>query len=71
MKTLQRKYIDALLKLGENQLDDKGKTIKFSCKNGGYYYLGKAGSLRVGKNKSESIPVSKQFKDQLLTKQFS
>lgn len=69
MKTLRDQYIEALTKLGEVLQDQKrsSKSIVFSRKEGGYYYLGKSGSLRVGKKKAESIPVSKKFKEQLLT----
>lgn len=66
MKTLREQYIEALIKLGEIIIDEKAKSIKLSRKEGGYYYLGKSGSLRYGTTKSTSVVCILSFKQKLL-----
>ena len=61
-KTLQEKYSDALKALGETEIKKLTGCIVFTRKEGGFYYVGKSGSLRVGTTRATSIPVSKKFK---------
>jgi hypothetical protein len=66
-KTLQNKYAAVLLARGMCEVTTTSRKFrKFSRQEGGYYFLGKAGSLRVGKTMTDSIPVSNQFKNDLL-----
>ena len=68
-KTLRKRFIEALIAMGETQVFDArstGKHVKFTRAVGGFYYVGKSGSLRVGVNIANSIPVSAKFKNNLL-----
>lgn len=64
--TLQEQFIAALVNLGEREVKRTHKRIVFSRKEGGHYYIGKSGSLRIGKTISSSMPVSAGFKQRLL-----
>lgn len=64
--TLQEQFITALVNFGEREIKRTFKKIVFSRKEGGHYYLGKSGSLRVGATIAGSIPVSAGFKQRLL-----
>lgn len=67
MKTLRDQFTAALIARGEHVCSTtSSKFTKFSRKEGGYYFIGKSGSLRVGLNKTKSIPCSDQFKQELL-----
>lgn len=66
-KTLREKYIDALVKLGEQQVKVTHKYVVYSCKHGGYYYVGKSGSLRIGQTVAGSIPASDTRKKMMLS----
>lgn len=66
MKTLQERYIEALIARGEKEVKLTAKRIVYSRAKGGYYYLGKSGSLRVGSTSMGSIPVNSKFKAMLL-----
>lgn len=66
MKKLQDKFLEALLKSGEILEKRLTGCIVVSCKHGGHYYLGKAGSLRRGVTRTGSFPVSHKFKQSLL-----
>lgn len=66
--TLQEQYINALINLGEREVKRTHKKIVFSRKEGGHYYLGKSGSLRVGYTVAGSIPGSSKLKERLLNK---
>lgn len=65
-KTLREQFIKALLERGETQVEQTTKSIKFTRVDGGFYFIGKSGSLRFGKNKVTSIPVLTSFKNELL-----
>lgn len=62
MKTLKEQFIAALLKRGELKVKDNFKHVVFTRKEGGYYYIGRAGALRFGNNVASSIPCSDKFK---------
>lgn len=66
VKTLREQFIKALLERGEKQVETTSKHVKFTRVYGGYYYIGKSGSLRSGNNKSTSIPVLTSFRNELL-----
>lgn len=66
-KNLQTRFVEALTARGETNEDTKSsKWIRFTRKESGYYFIGKAGSLRFGPNKTHSIPCSSKFKAELL-----
>ena len=66
-KTLQQQIIDGLLAEGEEILHRR-KHIVLTCRRcpGEFYYVGKRGALRLGKNLTDSVPVNAKRK-QLLT----
>lgn len=64
---LQDKFIAALVKRGEQEVKRTAKYIVFTRQLGGYYYIGKSGSLRHGQTVAASIPCSAKFKKELLT----
>lgn len=64
--TLQVQFIEALEALGEREVKRTFKKVVFSRNEGGFYYIGKAGSLRVGHTVAGSIPTSSKFKAKLL-----
>ncbi len=71
MKTLQERYAAALLARGEVEVlpspTRKARTFRFTREGRTvYHYVGRSGSVRVGKNYTESFPVSSQFKEMLL-----
>ncbi len=63
---LQDRLLSALLKLGETEVKRLTGCIVVSRKEGGFYYLGKAGSLRFGQTRSGSISCSKSKYNKLL-----
>lgn len=65
-KTLQDKFLSALIYTGEHEVKRLTGCIVVSRKEGGFYYLGKVGSLRFGLTRAGSIPCSKLFYNQLL-----
>ena len=65
-RTLQQRYLLALLARGEEKVKDLDSGIVVTRKAGGHYYLGHAGGLRIGKTRGGSIPASDKFKRQLL-----
>lgn len=65
-RTLRDKFELALLKRGEREVKRTHKYIVFSRALGGFYYLGKSGSLRFGATIAGSIPVGEWLKVQLL-----
>lgn len=64
--SLRDQFIAALTARGEHKVKDNFKSIVFSRAAGGFYYVGKSGSLRVGMTKARSVPVSDKFKSSLL-----
>ena len=65
-RTLQDRFLLALLARGEREMERLTTGIVVSRKAGGHYYLGHAGGLRIGKTRGGSIPASEQLKRQLL-----
>lgn len=67
-KNLQIRYCEALKAIGEVPIAGlSSKWLKFTRKQGGFYFLGKSGSLRFGQNYTTSIPVSHVVKEMLLS----
>lgn len=67
MKTMQQRFLAALLALGCKQtVSNSGKYLTVVRPKGGFYFIGKSGALRVGAVVSRSHPVHQKFKDQLL-----
>lgn len=68
MKTLQQRYLAALLARGCEQVPSRSQKVITVTRpqEGTFYFLGKAGSLRVGYSLTRSIPVREQFKARLL-----
>lgn len=70
MKTLQERFLAALLKRGEAEVKRTSKyivvtrTIEGISK--GYYYLGKSGALRGGQSVQGSVPCNDTLKQALL-----
>lgn len=65
-KKLQDRLLEALLKSGETVVKQLTGCIVVSRKKGGYYYIGKAGSLRFGETRQSSIPCSIKLRQVLL-----
>ena len=65
-KKLQDRFLLALLVNGEHEIKRLTGCIVVSRKEGGFYYLGRSGSLRFGATRSGSIPCSKLIYNQLL-----
>lgn len=66
MKTLQERYAAALEAIGERRVKGTFKYSKYTRFEGGFYYLGRAGALRIGHTIRGSIPVTEKFKQKLL-----
>lgn len=68
-KMTQRDFmILALYAKGHRELPYIGKTLVYSYGDGRKIFLGPAGSIRLGRIKSESIPMPDGFKAELLAK---
>ena len=65
-KTLRERFEIALKMRGETLTKRLARKLVYTRKEGGYYYLGKSGSLRHGETIAGSIPVSDKFKQLLL-----
>lgn len=65
-KTLWEKFMAALEKRGEKQVETRARGIAFTRAKGGFYFLGSAGSLRLGTSKTSSVPCSDDFKKLLI-----
>lgn len=66
--TLREQFAQALEAKGEKQVPGRSSRYLVYTKSGGdFYYLGKAGSLRFGPNKTTSIPCSNKFKADLIS----
>ena len=74
-KNIQARFAEALKARGETAIVGRsGKYMVFTRTNKSettefkdyYYYLGKSGSLRIGKTIADSIPVNEGFKSTLL-----
>ena len=63
---LQDRFLNALIKRGEIEIKRLTGCIVVSRKEGGFYYLGSSGSLRVGMTRSDSIPCSNKYKQTFL-----
>jgi len=69
MTTQRERLIVALKGLGSEEVPSKsGKyvTLTRPLKPGTFYFVGRAGALRLGRTSSRSIPVSDTFKSVLL-----
>jgi hypothetical protein len=65
-KTMRERFIAALTSVGETRVKQTFKYDVFTRKEGGFYYIGRAGALRFGQNITDSIPCSSARKTQLL-----
>ena len=65
MKTQKEIFEAALAKRGERLVKRNFKNDVWSRAKGGFYYLGKAGSLRYGPTRQASVPVNEAFKEKL------
>lgn len=64
--TLQDRFSQALESRGEKLIKTTFRYRVYSRAKGGFYYLGRAGALRVGRTIANSFPCSEQFREQLL-----
>jgi hypothetical protein len=69
--TMQEKFAAALVARGETEVPTKSRkyrtfTRTWNDQRIGYFFLGKAGALRVGARSSSSIPVSDADKARIL-----
>jgi hypothetical protein len=64
--TMQDKFARALTLRGSVKVKETHKYLVYSCPSGGYYYLGRAGSLRFGVTVAGSVPVRNETKQKLL-----
>jgi hypothetical protein len=63
---LQARYIAALIKLGAKPVKTTHRFKVYSRPTGGFYYVGKGGSLRIGNTIASSIPVNPHYRKMLL-----
>lgn len=63
---MQDLFERALLARGEHLVKTTFKYKVYSRAKGGFYYLGRAGALRVGNTVQGSVPCTEQFKSALL-----
>lgn len=70
MTTLRDQFVAALIARGETQVPSRsGKFLTFTRAAGGFYFIGRAGSLRFNprsQSSTDSIPASDAFKAKLL-----
>lgn len=68
--TLRHRYVKALEARGEKIVKETSKYIVMTRtlneRTNLFFYIGRAGSLRTGSNRTNSIPVSDAFKASLL-----
>ncbi len=70
MATIQDRLANALKKLGETEIPGRSRKYRVFTKNGGgFYFLGKAGALRVGPTISGSASMSDATKSRLMGEQ--
>lgn len=71
-RTQQERLVEALTRRGEtivtarHSAENTERTVKMTRKNGGFWFIGKAGALRFGRNASTSIAALDQVKTRLL-----
>lgn len=65
-KTLKERYILALTRRGESVVKETWKFTVMSRRDGGHYYIGRAGSLRIGRTIADSHPCTDSHKKALL-----
>ena len=69
--SLTESLIAGLLRRGETELLPTSKKYRrFTRKHGEFYFVGKAGALRIGKTVTTSIPVSPSTKEFFLNPRF-
>ena len=69
MKILRERYIDALKAKGSVEVESKSRkyvTLTRPEQDGTFYFIGKSGAIRYGKNSSSSTAASPNFKQRLL-----
>jgi hypothetical protein len=67
MKTLREKYIAALIASGEHEVTSKSrKFVTLTKKGGGFWFVGRAGSLRYGQRSSSSFAAMPWLKRRVL-----
>lgn len=64
--TMQMDFVEALNARGETLVKALTARIVYTRKEGGYYYIGRRGSLRFGNTIALSIPCSDVFKAALV-----
>jgi len=65
-KTLRERFIAGLQLRGETEVKRLTGCIVYTRKIGGFYFLGSSGSVRIGTNRTTSVPISDRFKGELL-----
>lgn len=68
-KTLQERFIEALIKRGNTIVPSKSRKYTVVTRNhkpGTFYFVGKSGAVRIGRASTKSVPVGPKFKAQLL-----
>lgn len=66
-QSLRDRFAKALELLGEtNSPWASRKFLRFTRREGGFYFIGKSGSLRHGQTLTGSVPISDAFKAKLL-----
>jgi hypothetical protein len=72
MPTLAERYAEALTALGLTEVTANQRSRRYRCFTSShpalFYYIGKAGSLRIGRCRTESRPVSDRVKRDLLAR---
>jgi hypothetical protein len=67
VRTMKEKFAAALERLGEHKVESRSSRYEvYSRARGGFYFLGRSGALRVGRNAATSRPVNERFKASLI-----
>jgi hypothetical protein len=66
-KSLRERFSEALKARGEHEVLSKSRRyLTFTRAKGGFFFIGKSGSLRFGPSSSKSAAVGDRFKRMLL-----
>ena len=66
MATLKEKFSAALVTRGERLVKQTFRYDVYTRSAGGFYYVGRSGSLRFGRTVAGSVPCSDEFKSYLI-----
>jgi len=70
MATIADRIVSALLARGEREVTSTSRSRKYRCftrsVNGGFYWVGRCGALRIGQTSTGSLALSRGFVQRLI-----